>query len=86
MIKGFFISLRPVQDSSFMPKSAFRWEVLPAKMRNRRDVLFSFADFIGAFGGAATLFLGVNVWRFAMIKLQIIENVTRFFYKKCLKR
>lgn len=46
-------------------------------MRNRRDVLFSFSDFIGAFGGAATLFLGVNVWRFVMMKLKIIESLVR---------
>lgn len=37
------------------------------KMRMRREVLFSLTDFIGAFGGATSLFLGINVWRFAMI-------------------
>lgn len=70
----------------FRPKSIFRWAILPVKMRNRRDVLFSFTDFIGAFGGATSLFLGINVWRFIMMKLKIIENLVRIFQSKWAKR
>lgn len=41
----------------FRPKSSIRWKVVPVKMRNRRDVLFSFSDFIGAFGDATSLLM-----------------------------
>lgn len=80
-----------------MQKSSFRWEVLPAKMRNRRDILFSFADFVGncvgfaisndilsskknyfvvvSFGGAATLFLGINCFQISKIIYKILEKI-----------
>lgn len=38
---------RSMTDLPFLQKITFRWEILPAKVRNRRDVLFSFEDFIG---------------------------------------
>lgn len=79
------IPYRTDLDMPFRPKSIFRWKPLPVKMRNRRDVLFSFSDFIGAFGGATSLFLGINVWRFAMMKLKIIENVIKLIQSKWTK-
>lgn len=36
-------------------KSSVRFEILPQKMRFRRDVLFSFEDLIVSFGGYITL-------------------------------
>lgn len=39
---------RGVGDLPFIQKGSFRSELLPAKVRHRRDVLFSFEDFIGA--------------------------------------
>lgn len=38
---------RSMTDLPFLRRTTFRWEILPAKVRNRRDVLFSFEDFIG---------------------------------------
>lgn len=61
----------------FMRKASFRWEIVSSKMRNRRDVIYSFADFIGSFGGAATLLLGVNFWHFAVVCLKILEKIAQ---------
>lgn len=60
-----------------MSKAAFRWEILPIKMRNRRDVIFSLTDAICSFGGAATLLLGVNFLQFAVIFFKLIELFIR---------
>ncbi|XP_055307141.1 sodium channel protein Nach-like [Sitodiplosis mosellana] len=66
----------------FMRKASFRWEIVSSKVRNRRDVIFSFADFIGSFGGAATLLLGVNFWHFAVVCLKILEKLAQVLLRR----
>ncbi|XP_031616334.1 sodium channel protein Nach-like [Contarinia nasturtii] len=66
----------------FTPKVSFRWEVVSSKVRNRRDVIFSFANFVGSFGGAAALFLGVNFWHFVVICLKILEKIAQFHWRR----
>lgn len=38
---------RSVGDTQFMHKSSFRAEVIPQKVRLKRDIVFSFEDFLG---------------------------------------
>lgn len=68
-------SLRRSPEVLYMPKASFRWEIVSSKVRNRRDVIFSFADFVGSFGGAAALLLGVNFWNVALVCLKILEKI-----------
>lgn len=69
-------------DVLFRPKASIRWEIVSTKVRNRRDVIFSFADFVGSFGGAAALFLGVNFWHFAVVCLKILEKLVQLFRRR----
>lgn len=64
-------------DVLFLQKASFRWEIVSAKVRNRRDVIFSFADFIVSFSGAAALLFGVNFWHFFTVCLKIIEKIAQ---------
>lgn len=63
-------------------KAAFRLEIISSKMRHRRDVIFSFADFVGSFGGAAALFLGGNIWHLAVVCLKIGEKLIQVFWHR----
>lgn len=65
-----------------MPKASVRWEIVSSRMRNRRDVIFSFADFVGSFGGAAALLLGVNFWHFAVLGLKILEKLHQICWRR----
>lgn len=69
-------------DVLFRPKASFRWEIVSTKVRNRRDVIFSFADFVGSFGGAAALLLGVNIWQFAVVCLKILEKFAQILWRR----
>ncbi|XP_067633335.1 pickpocket protein 19 [Eurosta solidaginis] len=40
--------------------SSFRWDVIPPKVRMRRDVVFSYEDLLVSFGGTLALFLGFS--------------------------
>ncbi|XP_050326162.1 uncharacterized protein LOC126756807 isoform X1 [Bactrocera neohumeralis] len=40
--------------------SSFRWDVIPPKVRMRRDVVFSFEDLLVSFGGTLALFFGFS--------------------------
>lgn len=64
-------------DVNFRPKASFKWEIISTKVRNRRDVIFTFADFVGSFGGAAALLLGVNFWHVAVVLLKIFEKIAQ---------
>lgn len=44
---NFYRRIWSVGDTQFMHKSSFRAEVLPQKVRLKRDILFSFEDFLG---------------------------------------
>uniref|UniRef100_A0A1B0FV54 Putative sodium channel protein nach rhagoletis zephyria n=1 Tax=Lutzomyia longipalpis TaxID=7200 RepID=A0A1B0FV54_LUTLO len=46
----------------FAQKSTFRLEILPAKMRNRREVLFTFEDLLVSLGAATSLFIGISFY------------------------
>ncbi|XP_017475509.1 PREDICTED: sodium channel protein Nach [Rhagoletis zephyria] len=39
--------------------SSFRWNLIPPKVRMRRDVVFSFEDLLVSFGGTLALYLGI---------------------------
>ncbi|XP_017147816.1 pickpocket protein 19 [Drosophila miranda] len=47
--------------SSETATSSFRWDLIPPKVRMRRDVVYSFEDLIVSFGGALAFFVGVSV-------------------------
>lgn len=47
IIANLFHRFRGVGDLPFIQKGSFRSELLPSKVRHRRDVLFSFEDFLG---------------------------------------
>lgn len=73
-----FIAREKHAEMLFAPKVTFTWEIVSTKLRNRRDVIFSFADFVGAFGGAATLLLGVNFLHIAIIALKIVKKFFKY--------
>lgn len=43
------------------PASSFRWDVIPPKVRIKRDVLFSFEDLLVSIGGTMSLLLGISI-------------------------
>ncbi|XP_017073111.1 sodium channel protein Nach [Drosophila eugracilis] len=47
--------------SSETATSSFRWDLIPPKVRMRRDVVYSFEDLVVSFGGVLALFVGVSV-------------------------
>ncbi|XP_060651425.1 LOW QUALITY PROTEIN: sodium channel protein Nach [Drosophila nasuta] len=54
--------------------SSFRWDLIPPKVRFRRDVVFSFEDLIVSFGGVMALFVGISVMGAVQISYVIIYN------------
>ncbi|EDW01455.1 GH20442 [Drosophila grimshawi] len=70
--------------------SSFRWDLIPPKVRFRRDVVFSFEDLIVSFGGALALFIGVSVMGLVQMGYIILINVLQdifkllWFIKTCL--
>lgn len=69
-------------DILFKSKSSFQWEIVSTKVRNRRDVIFSFADFIVSFGGAAALLFGVNFWHFFTVCLKIMDKIAEILRRR----
>jgi hypothetical protein len=59
-----------------------RFEILPQKVRYRRDFLFSFDDLVVSFGGIAALFLGCNLWNLSQTINFVIATVSKYFYRK----
>ncbi|XP_054737756.1 pickpocket protein 11 [Anastrepha obliqua] len=63
--------------------SSFRWDVIPPKVRMRRDVVFSFEDLLVSFGGTLALFLGfsqISVVRFGyVITYHLIMTIVELF-------
>ncbi|XP_055379614.1 acid-sensing ion channel 5-like [Condylostylus longicornis] len=51
--------------------SSFRWDIVPPKVRMRRDVVFSFEDLLVSVGGAIGLFLGASI--LTLVKIGIIS-------------
>ncbi|XP_017960637.1 sodium channel protein Nach [Drosophila navojoa] len=58
-----------------MATSSFRWDLIPPKVRFRRDVVFSFEDLIVSFGGALALFVGISVMGLVQMGYVIIFNI-----------
>lgn len=50
-----------ISDEEKAQSSSFRWDVLPPKVRIKRNVLFSFEDLLVSFGGTMSLFLGISI-------------------------
>lgn len=46
----------------FAQKSTFRLEILPPRMRHRREILFTFEDLLVSLGAAASLFIGISFY------------------------
>ncbi|XP_030388356.1 sodium channel protein Nach [Scaptodrosophila lebanonensis] len=61
--------------------SSFRWDLIPPKVRMRRDVVFSFEDLIVSFGGAMAFFVGVSVMGLVQMCHVILYNVLRDLFK-----
>lgn len=70
---------RVVGDLPFLQKASFRVEVVPPKMRLKREIIFSFEGMIVSFGGAATLFLGISLWQISKSLLFVINKLFRAF-------
>lgn len=47
-----------ISDSA---SASFRWDVIPPKVRIKRDVLFGFEDLLVSIGGTMSLLLGVSI-------------------------
>ncbi|KAH8290215.1 hypothetical protein KR054_001108 [Drosophila jambulina] len=61
--------------SSETATSSFRWDLIPPKVRMRRDVVYSFEDLVVSFGGVLALFVGVSVMGLVEMGHVIIYNV-----------
>ena len=85
-ILEFLIICRAVDGGiPFTQKSSFRYEVVPPRMRLKRDVLFSYEDLIVSFGGVAALFLGLNLWDFSGFIYFLISSLVKYFVMKIKK-
>ena len=67
-------------------KSSLRYEILPQKIRYRRDILFGFEDLIVSFGGTAALFLGYNFWNTSEMLYYIVNTTTKYFLQTFYER
>ncbi|XP_017108445.2 pickpocket protein 19 [Drosophila bipectinata] len=61
--------------SSETATSSFRWDLIPPKVRLRRDVVYSFEDLVVSFGGVLALFVGVSVMGLVEMGHVIIYNL-----------
>ncbi|KAH8277722.1 hypothetical protein KR018_004223 [Drosophila ironensis] len=61
--------------SSETATSSFRWDLIPPKVRFRRDVVYSFEDLVVSFGGVLALFVGVSVMGLVEMGHVIIYNM-----------
>jgi hypothetical protein len=61
-----------------------KYEILPQKVRYRRDTLFSFEDLIVSFGGIAALFIGCNLWNISQMLVFIIATLVKRLHRKFL--
>ncbi|XP_017024503.1 pickpocket protein 19 [Drosophila kikkawai] len=62
-------------SSSETATSSFRWDLIPPKVRMRRDVVYSFEDLVVSFGGVLALFVGVSVMGLVEMGHVIIYNM-----------
>ncbi|XP_075167778.1 pickpocket 3 [Haematobia irritans] len=70
--------------------SSFRWDLIPPKVRMRRDVVFSFEDLLVSFGGTMALFLGISfisiiafIYSFVRHILVDFLNLSKCIYRSC---
>lgn len=63
-------------------KSSFRYEIVPPRMRLKRDVLFSYEDLIVSFGGVAAFFLGLNMWDLFDFLYFLLSSLIKYFAMK----
>ncbi|XP_020804436.1 sodium channel protein Nach [Drosophila serrata] len=61
--------------SSETATSSFRWDLIPPKVRMRRDVVYSFEDLVVSFGGVLALFVGVSLMGLVEMGHVIIYNM-----------
>ncbi|KAM7344424.1 pickpocket 3 [Cochliomyia hominivorax] len=61
--------------------SSFRWELIPPKVRMRRDVVFSFEDLLVSFGGTLALFLGVSILSLIHLIYVLAERILKDIYE-----
>ncbi|KAL5291356.1 hypothetical protein ACFFRR_010639 [Megaselia abdita] len=61
--------------------SSFRWDVIPPKVRIKRDVLFSFEDLLVSFGGTMSLFLGISILSIIQLVFFVFETTLLNVYK-----
>ncbi|XP_059614883.1 sodium channel protein Nach-like [Phlebotomus argentipes] len=65
----------------FAQKSTFRLEILPPRMRHRREVLFTFEDLLVSLGAATSLFLGISFYNMlhgAFVHIEILYEIIRW--------
>ncbi|XP_046810098.1 acid-sensing ion channel 5 [Lucilia cuprina] len=60
--------------------SSFRWDLIPPKVRFRRDVVFSFEDLLVSFGGTLALFLGFSILSLIHFIYALVKRVFEDFY------
>ncbi|XP_043646150.1 sodium channel protein Nach [Drosophila teissieri] len=61
--------------SSETATSSFRWDLIPPKVRMRRDVVYSFEDLVVSFGGVLALFVGVSVMGLVEMVHVLVQNL-----------
>lgn len=64
--------------------SSFRWDVIPPKVRIKREVLFSFEDLLVSFGGTMSLFLGISILSIVQLIFFVFETSLLNIYKTCV--
>lgn len=67
---------RSVGETNFMHKSSFRAEVLPQKVRMKRDVVYSFEDFLGELFEKYSRF-------FSRVSIQLIFAFSSLVWRSC---
>ncbi|XP_061388490.1 acid-sensing ion channel 5 [Musca vetustissima] len=60
--------------------SSFRWDLIPPKVRMRRDVVFSFEDLLVSFGGTMALFLGISFITVIGFIYSLVRHLSWDFY------
>lgn len=61
--------------------SSFRWDVIPPKVRIKREVLFSFEDLLVSIGGTMSLFLGISILSIVQLLFFIFETTLLNTYR-----
>ncbi|XP_037950741.1 sodium channel protein Nach-like [Teleopsis dalmanni] len=60
--------------------SSFRWDLIPPKVRFRRDVVFGLEDLLVSFGGALALFLGFSIMSIIKLGYVLTYHTLKNFY------